>query len=502
MYSENIEIQNRISHIANRINMLDGIHEWSLLSNLFEKEIHKERSFYSYQNSLNLAFLLLNDKSEFSKIFWHSFALTYTETNNSFIKNLNISDVVNIIDSLEKYSKKDKEITNTLKKFENYIVQNGLLKKFSKNHIEFHPILRANPNYGASAILEPNHESFKDLIEHGKTLLTKIIFSIYGLKTTSGSGLETYTKSFVSEPEVEKLTKRGLVSPSNTRLKANLDKIMSKDFNHTYREYVYVYLHSKELVNQIMYESHIEDDFEIKIGFHTIFEELSDYMYFEAHHEFEFPPDADKKLLGNYAIGYAIRNLIAHAIEKLRELVNSRYSIFNSELASIDDIALVAGLSNPNSVINAVNGGQIKQGRSRFNLDKDSVIRWINDEKRKYELFMPIDSEIPNEDINYTYLLNLIKKEREGIKKLKKEKTVFNDDDKFVRTDKKIFGRVADHNKRRWEWIGEGKTFKEINAKNSTYRKCIDRKTYRKHTSPITQDILYDINSGYIKQIK
>ena len=98
MYSENIEIQNRISQITNRITMLDGVHEWSLLSNLFEKEIHKERSFYSYQNSLNLAFLLLNDKSEFSKIFWHSFALTYTETNNSFIKNLNISDVVNIID--------------------------------------------------------------------------------------------------------------------------------------------------------------------------------------------------------------------------------------------------------------------------------------------------------------------------------------------------------------------------------------------------------------------
>lgn len=497
MYSENIEIQNRISQITSRITMLDDVHEWSLLSNLYKKEIYKERPFYSYQNSLNLAFLLLNDKSKFSKIFWHSFALTYTETNNSFIKNLNINDVVNIIDSLEKYSKKNKEITKTLKKFEKYIVQNGLLKKFSKNHIEFHPILRANPNYGASAILEPNHESFEDLIEHGKTLLTKIIFSIYGLKTTSGSGLETYTKP-VSEQVVEKLTKRGLVSPSNTRLKANLNKLMSKDFNHAYREYVYVYLHSEELVNQILYDSDIEDDFEIKIGFHTIFEELSEYMYFGAHHEFEFPPDVEKNSFGHYEIGSAIGNLIAHAFEKLRELVNSRYSIFNSNLASIKDIALVAGLSNPNSVINAVNDGQIKQ-ESRFNLDTDSVIKWINDEKRKYELFMPIDSEIPNEDINYNYLLNLIEKEREVIKKLKKEKTLFNDDQKFVRTDKEIFGRVADHNKKRWEWIGkEGRSFKEINAKNSTYRKNIKRQTYKKHTSPITQDLQYDIDSGYI----
>ena len=44
--------------------------------------------------------------------------------------------------------------------------------------------------------------------------------------------------------------------------------------------------------------------------------------------------------------------------------------------------------------------------------------------------------------------------------------------------------------------------FKELNAKNSTYMEFIDRKTYKKHTSPITQDILYDLNSGYIKQIK
>ena len=68
--------------------------------------------------------------------------------------------------------------------------------------------------------------------------------------------------------------------------------------------------------------------------------------------------------------------------------------------------------------------------------------------------------------------------------------------------EKKIFGRVADHNKKRWEWIGKGKTFKELNAKNSTYRKNIRRQTYKKHTSPITQDILYDLKSGYIEKIK
>ena len=45
---------------------------------------------------------------------------------------------------------------------------------------------------------------------------------------------------------------------------------------------------------------------------------------------------------------------------------------------------------------------------------------------------------------------------------------------------KKYFGRVAQHNKNRWEWIDKGKNFKELNEKNSTYRKNIVRKTYQK----------------------
>ena len=87
-------------------------------------------------------------------------------------------------------------------------------------------------------------------------------------------------------------------------------------------------------------------------------------------------------------------------------------------------------------------------------------------------------------------------------KQSRKNKILFNDSDRFARTNKKIFGRVAQHNKNRWEWIDKGKNFKELNEKNSTYRKNIVRKTYQKNKSPITQDILYDLNSGYIRQIK
>ena len=90
-------------------------------------------------------------------------------------------------------------------------------------------------------------------------------------------------------------------------------------------------------------------------------------------------------------------------------------------------------------------------------------------------------------------------KAKAKIERSKKAKVNFNDDDVFVRSEKQIFGRVAEHNRNRWEWIGKGKTFKQLNEKNSTYRKNITRKTYKKNKSPITQDILYDLNSGYIE---
>ena len=47
----------------------------------------------------------------------------------------------------------------------------------------------------------------------------------------------------------------------------------------------------------------------------------------------------------------------------------------------------------------------------------------------------------------------------------------FNLEDRFRRTIKPISQRAAKHNKRRCEWIGKGKTFSEISAKNSMYKK-------------------------------
>ncbi len=499
MFSNNQKIHARVREISSRIAQFDEANGWELFREVYKKEVHnkQERDFHSYHNSLELAFLLLNDNNIISKIFWHSYALTYQASNNIYNKDFCVDDFVNIIELLDKNSKKNKKYLATAKKFENLIVQNGFLRKFSKNHIEFLPSISTWKNFGAVGILSVNHESINELIKHGKALLTKIIFNIYGIKVTSGYGLQKYSEAFVSNNDIEYLVKKDLIVQANNRLKNNFKKLISKNWNDSYREYINVYVHSAELIDRINYDGEIENDFESIIGFYGIFESLSSYKYFDAGFEEELP-------YGSFSWGDLVCRTAVHSIDILRELVSSRYDVFGvAGFAFPRDVAIVAGLSNPFSVINAINNGEIKDHKERYRgLNKSSVRKWVLNSKRKFKVHEPIENVKPDKDIDYAYILSEVEKVRTRIKELKKNKFIFNDNDKFIRTNKKIFGRVADHNKKRWEWIGKGKIFKELNAKNSTYRKNIRRQTYKKHTSPITQDILYDLKSGYIEKIK
>ena len=82
--------------------------------------------------------------------------------------------------------------------------------------------------------------------------------------------------------------------------------------------------------------------------------------------------------------------------------------------------------------------------------------------------------------------------------------TTFMDNDRFVRTAKPIRSGCAPHNIARWEWIGEagakGRTFAEINAPNSTYRKCIKRENYAGNTSPIEIDLKHDLRGKWTRK--
>ena len=72
---------------------------------------------------------------------------------------------------------------------------------------------------------------------------------------------------------------------------------------------------------------------------------------------------------------------------------------------------------------------------------------------------------------------------------------------KYIRTSKEFDKRIAPHNKERVEWIGEGKTFSEINKAGSKYRKNVKRKSYSGNESSIIQDLEYDLKKGLIKRI-
>jgi hypothetical protein len=73
--------------------------------------------------------------------------------------------------------------------------------------------------------------------------------------------------------------------------------------------------------------------------------------------------------------------------------------------------------------------------------------------------------------------------------------------DRFVRSTKKIRGNCKFHNIARWEWIGvNGKTFLEIHARNSEYRKqtALGNQNFHLNTTPVTNHLDYDITSEYI----
>lgn len=520
MYSKNIDI--RINEIANRIAKSAAINGFDLINKIYDDEIktkketqlpknqsRKTKKFNSYHNSLNLAFLLLNEENIFSKIFWKSYALTYQVTNNLFIDDLGVNDIKNIIVSLENESKKNKSLELTLNKFKNFISQNGLLRTFSKTQIEFSPTLTEWRGYGALALLNDNEEILNPIIDHGKSIITKMIFNIYGLRFTSGLGTESYLQEKISNKDINFLIKNNLVKKASKKHKDRLKELTYRDFNISFTwDYLYIDLRLEEFLEQIHFRGDIENPIQGKIGFYGIFESV--YK--------EYLNSDDKK----YAEGWGnhLEEVLSHSITILDNLVKCRERLFHPlkgvfwDYIHHDELALVAGLSNPNSVKNAIKNGEMeafntpdssKESRSLYRPLEDvpsrnSAINWALDKKRKYIVYEPID-EKPEGDVDYSYLSKEIMKARESIEKSKKKSVTFNDCDMFARTDKEIFGRVADHNKKRWEWIGKGKTFKELNAKNSVYRKNIDRKTYKKHTSPITQDILYDLKSGYIKKI-
>ena len=72
---------------------------------------------------------------------------------------------------------------------------------------------------------------------------------------------------------------------------------------------------------------------------------------------------------------------------------------------------------------------------------------------------------------------------------------------RFIRTDKPIDRRCKTHNVDRWNWIAEagseGRSFSELNLKNSIYRQNIKGNT---NDQMIDVDIGYDIEGGWIEE--
>ena len=353
MYSEDKHIATRIDEIAANIVKSNAINPWDLINKIYDDEVEpktnsksKHKKFNSYHNSLNLAFLLLNEESVFSEIFWKSYAQTYQVSNNLFIDDMGVDDIKKIIVSLEKESKKNKSLELTLSKFKNFISQNGLLRTFSKTQIEFAPTVKEGWGFGALALLSDDAESLNPIINHGKSIITKMIFNIYGLRVTSGLGTENYFQKMISNKDINFLIKSNLLKKASKKQKDRLKELSYEEFNDSFSwDTLYIDLNLTEFLKQINFRGEIEDPIDKKIGFYGIFESvMKEYL-------------DDEELV--YGWGNILENVISHSIKILDDLVRSRSTLFEGfikgeygDVVSDSQLALVTGLSNPNSVKN------------------------------------------------------------------------------------------------------------------------------------------------------
>ena len=91
--------------------------------------------------------------------------------------------------------------------------------------------------------------------------------------------------------------------------------------------------------------------------------------------------------------------------------------------------------------------------------------------------------------------------EKISMKTKRKTQKDFSSKDRFIKTD---YNPRAPHNLARCEWIGEeGKTFFEINAINSEYRKQTAKgvEKFILNESPISSHLRYDIDKKYLRLV-
>ena len=222
---------------------------------------------------------------------------------------------------MKKESKKNNSLELTLNKFKNFISQNGLLRTFSKTQIEFTPTLTQWKGFGALALLNDDDESLNPIIDHGKSIITKMIFNIYGLRVTSGLGTESYFNKKISNKDINFLIKNNLLKKASKKHKDRLEELTYIEFNDSFNwEANYFELKLEEFLRQINFRGDIEDPIEAKIGFYGIYESVLEESGW------------DKEYVDGW--GNHLENVLSHSINTLEFLLYEKSFFMGNRLYS------------------------------------------------------------------------------------------------------------------------------------------------------------------------
>jgi len=493
----NIKYYERLKLIAERIKKNNF--------NIFEildHQLVKDEKIHTIERVINLFSYLLNDQ-ELPNAFWNFYAETLS-FNQRIYTNLSTNDYKNILESLNDSGHED-----SLNSFIEFLHVNGLLRISTNRHVENQSSLTLL-KHGAQMTIQSDPEFIKNVIKEGKNTLFYFICFYHGIDFLKGRGMDELVSTelnSLSSEEIEVFKKFKMITDPNKEDAEQYEKLTNRDWSEVDFQHISLIKRLDNIHGSLNYDP-FEDD--------NVFGELPVpasiiEFYYDENNNSDSP-------IENYDFFQIFFDVILEAIRMSKTFVRAKEAFDkrrcfenvkaeNAELVSYEDFRLLSNVATEKSLKNEpLNFVKKKNfiGETSMWINHNEAEQWLKDSKRKHRYF-DVCREKLDEDFDFESFKKVMDDlipDAMNIKPVVRHS--FNDNDRFIRTDKPIPTRAAPHNKSRWEQIGKrknGYSYGELNEEGSFYRDCIVKKGFNKLTSSIDSSVNYDLDNGWIEKV-
>ena len=488
----NIKYYERLKLIAARIKKNNF--------NIFEildHQLVKDQKNHTIDRVINLFSYLLNDQ-ELPNAFWNFYAETLS-FNQRLYSNLSSKDYKNILESL-----KDSGHEDSLNSFIEFMHVNGLLRISTNRHVESQSSLTCL-KHGAQMTIQSNPEFTKNVIKEGKNALFHFICFYHGIDFLKGRGMDELVNTelnTLSSEEIEVFKKFKMIIDPNKKDAKEYEKLTNRNWSEVDFQHISLIKRLNNMEGSLRYDPFKDDNV---FGELPVPASIIEFYYSDENN------NSDSPIKENNDFFQAFFEVILDAIIMSKTFVRTKEAFDKGrcrypELVSYEDFRLLSNVATEKSLKNEpLNFVKKKNfwGKSMW-IKHNEAEQWLKDSKRKHRYFDICREEL-DEDFDFESFKKMMDDlipDAMNIKPMVRHS--FNENDRFIRTDKPIPTRAAPHNKSRWEQIGKrknGYTYGELNEVGSFYRDCIVKKGFNKLNSSIDSSVNYDLDNGWIEKV-